>query len=258
MYYVPHGDYPKGQGTFNVLKMFPELFKDINFQDFSFAIGRRFIDFISAGMFLYASQYQSNYGAKLVMLLSAVERTNGTWKSLETVLKRKETRKQLKACKNGVEATKLLDTEIETYLNNFGSTRSVVKFYQDNLTPEQKQRLINGINYSHTYKKQAFKNGILFTPVRLPRKAFDNKEDELNDELARRLKQVVYSIRNNFVHNASYIPFPDKKYISDRRLFFYEYFVGNEPKEQWIITLPFETLHELTLLAFIEYWRKQY
>lgn len=257
--YVPHADYPKNQEPFNIIKMLPELFKGIDFNDFIKILGGdRFIDFDHAEFFLYASQYQSNYGAKLVMLLSAVERSNGTWKPLESVLKGKEFKKKLQACEDGKEAGKLLEKEIETYLDNFGSTRSVVKFYQDNLTLEQKQVLINGIYLRNKYKKQTIQNGKLFIPVREPQKEFADEMTRLNYELAVRLKNVVYNIRSGFVHQASYIPFPDKKYIKEKIYFRFERYEEREPKEEWHISLPFETLHELTRSAFINFWREEY
>ncbi|OGY24372.1 MAG: hypothetical protein A2Y57_03405 [Candidatus Woykebacteria bacterium RBG_13_40_7b] len=256
---IPHGDYPRGKEPFNVIKMLPELFSGIDFKGFANTIGvRRFGDFLSSQLFLCTSQYQSNYGAKLVMLLSAIERANGTWKPLELVLRGREFRRRFRACKDAKEAEALLDSEIDTYTESFGSIRKILSFYRENLTKEQKQKLVYGIGYGHTYEKKAGKDLTIFTPVRLPSKKFDTETEELDYELARRLKYVVYDFRNGFVHNASYLPFPDRKYIEKRRLFTYDRFEGEEIKDQWVITMTFETFHELTRLAFVEYWKKEF
>jgi hypothetical protein len=209
-------------------------------------------------MLLYACQYQINYGEKLVMLLSAVERTSGVWKPLESVLRDKTFRKKLRASKNGTEAEKLLCDEIETYLNNYGSTRSVIRFYQENLTIEQKQRLVRGIRHTHSFKKQVDEDGTFYIVLEAPNKSFSTQEAKVNYELGRRLRYVVYNIRSGFVHQATDIPFPDKKYIKHKTFFPYMRFDKGEVKERWVITLPFETLHELTRAAFVKYWRNKY
>jgi len=256
--YIPHGDYPKEHGAFNVIKMLPELFRKVELRDFTLTIGKRSGDFLSAQFFLYSSQYQSNYGAKLVMLLSAIERSNGTWKPLESVLRSNHLKKKIQDSKNGQDAFKVLDKEIEKYLDSFGSTRSVVSFFKDNLTLKQKQRLVRGISYAFVYKKQTIKNGTLYTPTTIKDREFNSETKRANYELGRRLKNVIYNMRSNFVHQASYSPFPDKKYLEDKKLFSYERFEGGEPKEQWIITISFESLYELTCSAFVKYWLREY
>jgi hypothetical protein len=174
------------------------------------------------------------------------------------IIERKNFRKELKASKNGKEAEKILDDEIDRYLNNFGSTRSVVGFYQDNLTIEQKQQLVSGIRHTHSFKRQEDKEGTFYIVLKAPNKSYSTLKEKVNYELGRRLRHVVYNIRSGFVHQASYIPFPDKKYLKNKAFFEYQRLEEGELKERWVITLPFETLHELTRAAFVQYWRTKY
>ena len=60
------------------MKMIPGLFKGIDFGNFHEVIGHKnWNDCMDGIMFLYSSKYQENDGAKLVMMLSAIERSNG-------------------------------------------------------------------------------------------------------------------------------------------------------------------------------------
>jgi len=71
MFYLPPGKYPPGA---NLTVIFKDLFDEIEFNDFIFTIGQdRFGTFVKAGYFLFSSQYQNNWGSKLVMLFSAIE-----------------------------------------------------------------------------------------------------------------------------------------------------------------------------------------
>lgn len=257
MRYVPHGDYPKDQRAFNVIKMCPELFKEIDFADFVKVLGLRAHDFFDSETFLFSSQYQSNYGAKLVMLLSSVERVNGRWYSLEDILRSRSFKAKFKAAKTVEEALRILDEEIENYLETFGSLRSVVGFYQKYLDEHQKRVLVNGITLSHVYKKTKLEGGALYTPKHKVSKLIKDLE-ELDKELADRLKHIIYDIRNSFVHRAIYSPFPDKEYLKKSRLFHYERVKNNEPVDSWVIVIGFEKLHEITLSAFVKYWQEEY
>lgn len=259
MKYIPYGNYPKNQKSFNYIKMLPQLFKGLDFKNFIETLGGRAYDCMDSILFLYSSRYQENDGAKLVMLLSAIERTNGRWKSLESTLQSRDFIDKMSRSLTGKEAAEILKNEIDDYLDNFGSNRSVVRFFQENLTKKQKIILICGINLSFTYKKRQVKNGIVFTPDYKTNKNFTlDTETNINKELGKRLRNVIYDIRNNFVHGAKYIVLPDKKYIKKQILFRYETYQDGYPKEHWIIILPFETLHGLARSALAKHWRREY
>src|SRR3989344_2534824 len=114
MKYIPHGKYPKNQRSFNLIKMMPGLFKGIDFGNFVSTLGyERFDDCHDGITFLFSSKYQDNDGAKLVMMLSAIERSNGTWKPLETILKAKDFKKDMSQYKTGKEAYVFLEKNIE-------------------------------------------------------------------------------------------------------------------------------------------------
>lgn len=257
MKYVPHGNYPKDQRSFNVIKMCPDLFKEIEFGDFVKVLRLRAHDFFDSETFLFSSQYQSNYGAKLVMLLSAVERVNGRWHSLEDTFRSRSFKTKFKAAQTVEEALRILDEEIENYLETFGSLRSMVGFYQKYLDEHQKRVLVNGIKLSHVYKKTKLVDGTLYTPEHKVNKLITDLK-ELDKELADRFKHIIYDIRNSFVHRAIYSPFPDKEYLKKSHLFRYERYQNKEPVDSWVIVIGFEKLHEITLSAFVKYWQEEY
>ena len=251
---IPHGKYPKNQKGFNLIKMMPELFRGIDFGDFSLTLGhKRLIDCWDGITFLFSSKYQENDGAKLVMMLSAIERSNNSaWKPLETVLKGKNFKLEMSEYKTGTEAYDFLNKSIEEYLDNFGSTRSLVGFFKDNLTERDKRIFTGGIRRSFTYTKQQIKDGILLTPT------YGQKQETIDEELGRLLKSFIYNIRSGFVHKANYIIIPNKKYLKKRTVFELDTYDEGLPKEHWITILPFEKLHGLFCRAFIRYWRKEY
>lgn len=258
--YIPHGNYPQNNEGFNTIKALPNLFRNIEFRDFALTLKKRFNDFSASELFLYSSQYQQNYGAKLVMLISAIERVNGRWRSLDAVLKSKEFKKEIVQANNGEVAFKILDEKIKDYLNSFGSTRSVIDFYTKNLTKAEKLRIINGIHHTSNYRKEKPNNEffeIMYIPEN-PKRVELNSIEEINKELAKRLKRVVYDIRNLFVHNAYYLPLPDKRYLKEHIAFQFDEYEDGGPKSLWTITMPFETLHKLTKNAFCRYWKKEY
>ncbi len=253
MKYIPHGKYPKDQKRFNLIKMIPGLFKGIDFADFSLTLGHeRFIDCWDGITFLFSSKYQENDGAKLVMMLSAIERSNGVWKPLETILKGKNFKLEMSKYKTGKEACDFLGKNIDEYLDNFGSTRSLVSFFKENLTDRDKRIFTGGIRRLFTYKKQKIKDGILLTPT------YEQKQETTDEELGRLLKSFVYNIRGGFVHQANYIIIPNKKYLKERKVFELDIQEEGLSKEHWITILPFEKLHGLFCRAFIRYWRKEY
>lgn len=258
--YIPHGNYPKSN-KFNSIEMSKKLFNKVDFQDFVMTIGgERANDFFASQIFLYASQFQENYGSKLVMLLSAVEKTNGRWKSLESILRSKKFKKKFSSSDSLDEAYKKLDSEIEDYLDSFGSIRSVVKFYTDNLTTTEKRELVSGILYARSYKRKKTSQGLLLTPVQIQDKKELEPEDlkRINYKLSKRLKEVVYTIRNAFVHKAHYTPFPDKKFMKNQKYFQFTVGKNGLPHKEWLISLRFERLHKLTNNAFDRFWLNEY
>lgn len=252
MKYIPHGNYKDKKWT-NVITMMPGLFKGIDFRDFALTLGSfRANDCFDGITFLFSSKHQENDGAKIVMMLSAIERTGGEWKPLETVLAEKDFKAQIKKSKNGQEALKIIENTVENYLENFGSMRSIVNFFKSNLNEKEKRILTGGIRRSFTYKKQKGEDFTLFQPE------YSQKQEDVDQELGRLLKSFIYNIRNEFAHNANYIILPNKKFLKDRKIFELDVYKGGEPKEHWVTILSFETLHKLFCSAFMKFWRKEY
>ncbi|MBU3941451.1 MAG: hypothetical protein KKF74_00900 [Nanoarchaeota archaeon] len=258
--YIPHAKYPKSHKEFNVIKMNPGLFSKIDLKDFTITLSSRVIDFFASQTFLYSSKFQENYGSKLVMLLSAVERSNGQWTSLESILKSQKFRSAIKLCATGEKAFSLIDETVEEYLDNFGSIRSVVNFYTKNLTFLEKKLFISGVLYLQTYKRKKIKDGLMLTPVSVqdPKEFEKDDEKRINYKLSKRLKEVIYSIRNYFVHNAEYIPYPDQKYIDGRKYFRFTTYKNGLPYKDWLIGLPFEQFYKITNKAFERFWLREY
>ncbi|MFH0772703.1 MAG: hypothetical protein V1922_00095 [bacterium] len=253
MSYIPHGKYPKTQKGFNVISMMPGLFKNIDFKDFVLTLGSdRANDCFSGIQFLYSSKYQENDGSKLIMMLSAIERSCGKWKSLDVLLRSKDFRRKIIMTKDGNEACTLLNDKIEEYLNNYGSNRLIVKFFRENLTNRSKMIFTGGIRRKFTYSKQRIANGTLLKPV------YIQKSETIDEELGRVLKSFIYYIRNGFVHKASYIIIPNKKDIKIRKSYEFDVYIDGLPKEHWISVIPFEVLNSLFCKAFVRYWRNEY
>lgn len=257
--YIPHGNYPPDAAGFNSTKHLPELFKDIDFRKFALLLSRKglFWDFTSSEMFLYSSLYQENYGAKLIMLLSAVERVSGKWEPIENILRSSIFKNKMHRCSNVQEAYSFMVSEIEKYIEDFGSFRKIIRFYADNLSKTDKELIVNGIKMVSYFKKYDSKEyGVVYKTE--PIEAVPISDDNLDMELSIRLKQVIYHFRNCFVHKAEYIPYPDDKSTKDNPFLGFVRYESNIPKEEWAIFLKFEALHEITRKAFINYWINLY
>lgn len=262
--FVPYADFPEGH-KLNSIQIFPELFKKVDFRDFSTALipHSRFWDFAASELFLHAAPFQNNSMTSLIMLLSAIERAVAAdHKPLDWHLTSKAFKAKAKAAKSGEEAYKLLEKEVAAHSRVYGSRSSIVKFYTDNLSDKQKLQLINGITFAHKFKKRRRSSDTivtLYTPVREPQpilRADDTKA--LNKELSRRIKAVIYNIRNGFVHKAVSNPFGNEEYLKQNVVYHHETIVEGEPKEAWVITMTFDRLYELTLAAFQKFWLKEY
>jgi hypothetical protein len=252
MTYFPHGKYP-AQKTFNVIDMMPGIFRKIKFEDFCTTIGdKRMNDCFDGIIFLYSSKYQENDGAKLVMMFSAIERSCGKWQPLEIFLNNKDLKKQLVESSSGKVAYDLLEKNIERYLDKYGSTRSIVKFFRDNLSTKEKMIFTGAIRRSFVYRKKTTTMGSLYSPD------YQQKQESINKELGRLIKNFIYHIRNGFVHNADYFIIPNEEYIKSKKILHMDIFEKGLPKEHWVTVLSFEKLHELFCNAFTRFWRKEF
>lgn len=255
--YIPKAKYPEGLKSFNIIKMYPELFKTMTLEDFVKRLGsKRFWDFNEAGFFLFASKYQENDGAKLVMILSSIERIMGEWRSLDNELRRRDFRSSIEKSRSGEDSWRLIENALNSYNKNFGSANRVVSFYQEYLSNLDKLRLAKSIKCVHKYKKEKIKNRILLKPI-YKKTGMLNTDKKVNIALSSLLRNLIYHIRSKFVHEASYVPFPNKKFLLEKKMFLYNRFVNDYPKDQWVITLSFENFHSITRNAFINFWKQE-
>lgn len=252
---IPHGEYPTDKYGFNVIKMMPELFESIDFKRFVSVVGStRFNDFLASLIFLHSAQFQKNHGAKLIMSLSGIERLYGDWNSLNSFLLSSDFKTKMQKANDGKKAYSLLEKGIKSYFTKYGSSKRVLSFYLENLDESQKITLVNGIQYVATYRKEKGEYMTYFIPEH------NSKEEEksLDEKLETRIKQVVYNMRNDFVHNAEYFPFPEKLDEPGKDRMKYLMRDGRNPKKDWVITIPFEVFHKITHSAYKNYWIKEY
>ena len=262
--FIPYSNYPKDH-VFDLYAGFPELFKGIDFADFFATLEpNRVRDFTDSGLFIQSSRYQDNLMTGLIMLLSAIERTISLdHKPLDGHLASTKFKEKMKLAKDGEDAFNILQTEMANHLSSYGSIKAVVGFFCDNLSNEQKLQLIMGINLAHKYKKSTPPKGssfvALYTPVYDPAPVIDVANTVSVDEaLSKRIKAVVYDIRNGFVHQAKWIPFGSADYIKKNAMYTHEKYENGAPKEAWNITMTFEQLHTVATTAYQEFWRKEY
>jgi hypothetical protein len=262
--YIPHGNYPKGK-TFNIVSNNPRLFKDIEFKDFFDVLAiERNSDFTQSDLFLDSAKYQDNPMIGLIMLLSAIERTvSSTPQPLDGYLLSKAFKDKVKAATDGSQAYDIFKREIELYGKSHGSARAVVNFYSQNLSRDQRIDLVSGFFLAHKYKKVKPPAESEFVAIYVPTHdssaAFDPKSDASTDEaLAKRIRSVVYDIRNGFVHRSRWIPFGDEKVMEQMGVYQHERFENGIPKDTWLINMTFKKLHALTREAFQNYWLKEY
>ncbi len=244
--YFPPAEYPEGM---NIILMYPEIFNKKGFRELIDLLGERFWDLDLSGMFLFASLQQANYGASLVMLLSAIERssTKCPYNTLEQWLSRSEFIEKMNKLR-GDETGIYLKNEIKEYNSRYGSFNAVSTFYLENTTEEEKITLINSV-VETPYKFSISGDMRLYTPVPSP------YIYEYDKALKNILRKVIYDIRNTFVHRAGYIPFPDG--IFNKFPVSYKNWEGIHLRSEWRIKLKFETLHNITRSAFIRYWKKE-
>ncbi len=255
--YIPPARYPKGA---NSIKMYPELFSDIDIRDFALSLGKRFWDFIESSMFLYASPQEKNYGSKLIMLLSAIERTiakGGV--RFQEFLRSAQVREQLVNVDSDKELRKRLDNLCKEYNQKFGSMLPLTNFFQSYLTKREKISLVKGIKKIYTFTRRKVKGGEIFTP-KFQQERITLTGSGLNKALTKVVKGIIYNIRNNFIHRASYFPFPDypDNKNAEKRLLRYTKWKKGRPKEEWLILISFESLHKITRNAFVRYWKEEY
>lgn len=257
--YIPYANFPEGH-TINVVSDFPILFEQVELKDFVQALPMRFYDFIASHSFINAAPYQDNTMTSLIMLLSAVERTVAAHhKPLDWCLLSKDFRVKMEATKSGAEAHRLLKEEIERLSQTQGSMNAIVSFFTDHLSNQDKLQIIRGIHLAHKFKKKAVKGGTLYEPIHEPSPLISEQDTEaINLALKKRLKGVVYEVRNGFVHRAETNPFGNKKYIEQNHIYEHEVKRAGEPKEAWVITMTFEKLHGLTVTAFQSFWLEEY
>gem|GEM_PF-6692540 len=253
MNYMPPGKYPKDT-KFNINELYPEIFKDISLVELSQKLSYKdFCTLLDSGFFLFSSRYQDNYGAGLVMLLSAIENLSGSRSSLEDILCSKEFERTIKKLPQDKTIRELMKETIAKHKDQVGTAQSIYKFYKENLTKKQKKQLISGLTYAQYQSINKSEAGELFTvntPVRPPQET----EEEIDIALIKVLKSFIYDIRNSFVHRANYFPFPDKKTLREQGLVRKIRSEGEKPKEEWHIEISFQDLHKMTKEAFIKFW----
>lgn len=258
---MPPGDYPKDMSGFNIATPYPELFDEIDFGKFALALGSDFYTYIDSATFLLASKYQKGYGSKLVMLLSSIESLSGDkYTPLEGVLRSSSFKKEMLKCTDSLKSWNTLQSKLSQHNSEHGSIRKIYLFYKNNLNFDQKTRIIRGMRRIRKYNKTKTKNGgFLFTPEHVPMENISAmSKDQIDVLLGSRVRHVIYDIRNRFVHQADYQPFPDKKHLTKRKVFIYARVRKGLPIDEWIITIPFENIYEITRLAFVAYWESVY
>lgn len=258
--HIPHGDYPNNM-SFNYTQFLPELFADMDSNDFCEGLAGKFDDFLDSAIFLMASLHQINDGAKLVMLLSAIERImHGSWRSLESELSTKGFKKNIQNAPTGQAAYEILSQVIEKYSENFGSVKAVVEFYSANLSLEEKFTLIDGITHVRDYFRHPGtymgQKATFFEPNHVEKIDVRGNPVLVDEELANRMRYVIYEIRSKFVHQAYYYPYPNEEQLKEKKTASYERHDDVGLKQEWVITLPFEKWHEITRRGFIRFWKK--
>lgn len=251
--YIPPAKYPK---SINIIKMYPELFTEENFKEFALTPDSkgRFRDFYDSAIFLYVAPQEKNYGSKLIMLLSSIERSIvGRGKTFQDFIKSEDIRRKLLRIDNVKELRERLDNICEEYNKEAGSIRPLVNFFKNYLTEKEKLSLINGIKKIHSFKIEKTKDKIKCIPITEEEEIVPNRHS-LDKALTKVVKGVIYDIRNYFVHRASYFPFPDRNTKTLRRIIT----EGKIPKEEWLISIRFEDLYKIVRNAFIKYWKDQY
>lgn len=269
--FIPYAKFPKGH-IINSVKDNPELFKKVEFREFLLSLPpSKQAAFLNSELFLHTSLYQENSMTSLIMLLSAIERAvSPDHRPLEWHLASKDFKARIQAAKNGATAYTILEKEIAHHSNTHGSRRTIVSFYNDNLSNSQKLQLVRGIKLAHKYKKSTPPSNMLksdrfgelvalFTPIPEPNPILKGDDTPAIDkELSKRVRAVIYEIRNGFVHHAQSNPFGNEDYMKKNTKYTYEKYGDGGPKETWLITMTFKQLHAITLIAFQNFWLKEY
>lgn len=251
--YIPPAKYPK---AINIIKMYPELFAEENFKEFVITLNAkgRFSDFFDSAIFLYVAPQEKNYGSKLIMLLSSIERSIGSsGVRFQDFIKSKDMRRKLLRIDNDKKLRERLDNICGEYNKKAGSIRPLVNFFKNYLTEKEKTSLIKGIKKIRSFNIKKTKDKKTFIAIPKEEEIVPNKHS-LDKVLTKVVKGVIYDIRNYFVHRASYFPFPDKNTGPLSRI------IPSEkiPKEEWLISMRFEDLYKIVRSAFIKYWKDQY
>lgn len=255
-WHIPVGNYPDNKHL-SICEMYPDFFESgRTLESVCRKLGNIKYEHLSrSGEFLYASLYQKNSGAAIVMLLSAVESLYNKNESLLNLLSSNGFKTKFLSCSDVTSAFSFLMHEIEKHNQSGGTRKAIVSFYKDYITFGNKQILVCGLDLAGSYTKISNIGGLEIYDTEQPTPIDIGDDECVNEKLSSIISKFVYDVRNAFVHRATYFKFPTNKLLNDKKYISKTTFsTKGKPMDEWFITLSFERFHEITRQGFIKFW----
>ena len=201
--YIPKDKFKKG---LHPAKQFPGYFKKTNFSDFFEKLRQshfEFSKFYDVSTFLYSAKTSEYKDDKLVKLISCIERVMSEVKHEHPKAwfsKRKNNELECLVDNKSIEKVREnLSNLFDKYSNNHGSAKKLEYFFINHINYKNKLKIIKAFRFCK-------KEGGYDVPQVL--KHGDKKEIK---ESLRRISGIIYEIRSDYVHSATFFPLRAKE-----------------------------------------------
>lgn len=199
--YIPHIPKDKFKPGLHPTKLFPNYFNKVDFNIFFEKLHETDFEvwkFYSVILFLYSAKTSEYEDDKLIKLISCVERimSGGEYEHPKDwfMTRKNQELKCLIDNKNTKEIRKNLDNLFDKYLEDYGSGKKLEYFFTKHVSNKDKIKIIKGFPFC---EKKGNKH--------IPGVLKHDNETEIKESL-RKISKIIYEIRSDYVHYATFFP----------------------------------------------------